>query len=83
MTKAKFPKGIKTGIVIVGINDRHTGKKPEIIECKSAYELHKKLGDYLPKNTMPSYDWCLGIVKDNGYVQLIKKPHLKGFIYQR
>jgi len=82
MAKKKFPKGIKTGIVIRGITDRHTGKKPKVIECKSAYELHDKLKQYLPKNAMPSYDWCLNIVKDNGYVQLIKKEFGKGFIYQ-
>lgn len=82
MAKNKFPKGIKTGILIKGITDRHTNKKPEVIECKSAYELHNKLKAYLPHRGMPSYDWCLNTVKENKYVQLIKKESAKGITYQ-
>ncbi len=81
MAKGKFPKGIKTGISIVGINDRHLNKKPQVIECKSAYELHNKLKMYLPTSAMPTYEWCLNIVKENGYVQLVKKQSGKNVTY--
>lgn len=74
-------KSIKTGIAISGIDDRHKNKKPEVIECKSASELHEKLKNYLPKQAMPSYEWCLEIVKKNGYVKLLKTPSAKGFKY--
>lgn len=76
-----MPKAIKTGIIIRGIDDRHTGKKPETIECKSVAELHKKLKAYLPKSKAPSYEWCLNIVNSNSYVYLVKKPYGNGFIY--
>ena len=71
--KSKPRKGIKTGILIKGIRDKHTGKKPEVIECKSVYELRKKLRDYLPAGRIPPYKLCLSWVKESGYVSLIKE----------
>ena len=68
-----FPEGIKTGIAVIGINDKHTGALPEIVPCKSVRKLRAKLNSYLSQGAAPSYSQCLLMVKARGFITLIKK----------
>ncbi len=71
--KKGFIENEKTAIAIVGIDDKHTGKKPAVIECWSVPDLYEKLRNYLPRGGMPPYDTVLSWVKEHGFVQLIKR----------
>lgn len=70
--KKGFDENSKTAIAIVGITDKHTGKKPAVIECWSVPDLYEKLRHYL-RGRIPPYDMVLGWVQAHGYVQLIKE----------
>jgi hypothetical protein len=71
--KKVFDENKKCAIAIVGIKDKHTGRKPELIECFSVPDLYEKLRNYLPRGGIPPYDMVLSWVKEHGFVQLIKE----------
>lgn len=73
-SKKVFDENQKCFIAIVGIDDKHTGRKPELIECFSVPDMYAKLRFMLPRNGMPPYNYVMGCVRDNnGYFQLIKR----------
>jgi len=72
-SKKTFDENQKCAIAIVGIKDKHTGRKPELIECFSVPDMYSKLRFVLPRGGMPPYDYVMRNVRDNnGFFQLIK-----------
>ena len=78
----KFPTGIKTAIAMMGIRDKHIGKKPEYIMCNSVRQLAKKLRDYLPAGRIMPYNRLLELVKENGVVDLLKENYNNKITYR-